>query len=370
MPDAENKTAVTKKSVKSDTPVKKAASTTKPIKEKTPTYTGVYTMVFFLALACSGGFYYFWLQQQQILIQQKRFIDTIEQKVDLKVDGINQQQIEFSKKTAEQIEAFHSKQEYLRQNLTELIQNNKQLRKDWLLAEAEYLIQLASYRLLLEKDVSTALVALKAADSRLAEIADPALLKIRGIIANDIQTLANIQTVDLAGLSVTISALSNNISKLPLNTPNPEKIKLITEEMKSDSLEVKNLKDLPAAIWRDIKSLIVIRNHQKPIQPLLTASQHFFLMQNLALLFEQSRLALLNGQNEIYQERLETTKTWINKYFDTEHNITRNMLASIDDLKKYNIAPTLPDISSTFSTLKEYRLHGEQPQAAKVKVTP
>lgn len=258
----------------------------------------------------------------------------------------------------------------MRNNLTNLIRNKQHLRNDWLLAEAEYLVQLANHRLLLEKDVATAAVALKSADARLAEVADPALLGVRKILLNDLQTLNNIPTIDLAGLSVTLSALSNNISNLPLNTPDPKTHKINQADKTPASPEVKSVKDLPAAIWKDIRSLIVIRNHEKPLQPLLAPNQHFFLVQNLALLLEQSRLALLNGHNEIYQERLETTEKWINQYFDTEHNVTRNMLASIDELQKFDIDPTLPDISSTFSAIKKYRTQGIQPEipVAKEKV--
>jgi len=237
-------------------------------------------------------------------------------------------------------------------------------------SEEEYLVKLTNHHLLIEKYVATAAVAVKAADARLAEVADPALLNVRKILANDLQTLNNVPTIDLAGLSVTLSALSNNIPNLPLSTPDPKTHKITQAEKAPASTAVKSIKDLPAAIWRDIKSLIVIRNHEKPLQPLLAPNQHFFLVQNLALLLEQSRLALLNGHNEIYQERLATTEKWIKQYFDTEHNVTRNMLASIDELQKFDIDPTLPDISSTFSAIKKYRTQGQQPEPTTAPATP
>ena len=188
------------------------------------------------------------------------------------------------------------------------------------------------------------------------------------ILLNDIQALKNIPTIDLAGLSVTLSALSDNIPNLPLRTPDPKTHKLNQEHKTQNSAEVKSIKDLPSAIWQDIKSLIVIRHHEKPREPLLSPNQHFFLIQNLALLLEQSRLALLNGHNDIYQERLTTTRKWISQYFDTEHNVTRNMLASIDELQKFNIDPALPDITSTFSAIKKYRTQGITPETSTKKV--
>ena len=357
----ENKTTE-KKSV-----AKKKAESSAEVKTSKPASStaGLYIFVFIVAIASCGGFYLLWQKLQQNSIK----LQIASQKTDQKIANVNQQQLEFSKKNALQIKEIQTDQENLLHNLTNLIQNNKQLRKDWLMAEAEYLIQLANYRLLLEKDVTTAAVALKAADTRLAEMADPAIFKIREILAKDLQTLNNIPKIDLAGLSVTISAMSKNISNLPLNTPDPKTYKTNQEQKTQATAKVESLKDLPAAIWQDFKSLIVIRHHQKAIEPLLAPGQHFFLVQNLALLLEQARLALLNGDNVIYQERLQTSATWIKQYFDNEHNITRNMLAKITELQKYDIDPTLPDISSTYSIIQKYRLHGQQPgpPAAKVK---
>lgn len=357
MTDADKKPVKTKES-KTTKPVKKAVHK----KTAKSSSAGLSTLIFFIAITIFGGLYLLWENQQQNSIKEQ--ITT--QRIDQEIATLKKQQLIFSTENEEQIKSIHSFQENLRHNLTNLIRNKQHLRNDWLMAEAEYLIQLANHRLLLEKDIATAAVALKAADARLAEVADPALLSIRKILANDLQTLNNIPTVDLAGLSVTLSALSNNIPNLPLRTPDPNTHILNQAEKTQASSDVKGIKDLPAAIWNDIKSLIVIRNHEKPLQPLLAPDQHFFLIQNLALLLEQSRLALLNGHNEIYQERLATTEKWINQYFDTEHNVTRNMLASIDELQKFDIDPTLPDISSTFSAIKKYRTQGQLPEPAPV----
>lgn len=356
--------AVNKKPSK---PTDKSASAPKlstPSEASTPakptsSSAAIMTLIFFIVIGTTGGLYLLWEEQQQNIIKQQLSTQNIEQKI----TTLNQQQSDISLKNEQQINEIHSFQENLRNNLTNLIRDKQHLRNDWLIAEAEYLVQLANHRLLLEKDVATAAVALKAADARLAEVADPALLNIRKILANDLQILNNIPTIDLTGLSVTLSALSNNIPNLPLRTPDPKTHKINQAENTPASSKIKTISELPAAIWGDIKSLIVIRNHEKPLEPLLAPNQHFFLVQNIALLLEQSRLALLNGHNEIYQERLAKTEEWINLYFDTEHNVTRNMLTSIDELQKFDIDPTLPDISSTFSAIKKYRTQGQLPEA-------
>ena len=353
MTEPEKKTADKKE--KKKTPAK---AETKPatVKKTSAVHALLFIIIFFVILGTLGGFYLLWENQQKNSIREQ----LAQQQLNQQINALKQQQQSSSEQYQQQIEALKTAQKNLRTNLTKLVRNNTHLRNDWLLAEAEYLVQLANYRLLLEKDIVTAQVALKAADTRLAEVADPALLPVRKILARDIQSLGNITPVDLAGLSVTLSALSENIRKLPLRTPDPQTRKLQQAEQQSSKRKLDSLTELPAAIWQDIKNLIVIRHHDKPLQPLLAPDQHFFLVQNLALQVEQARLALLNGQNTVYQERLETIKKWINDYFDTSHNITRNMLSNIEALQKVDIDPPLPDISSTYAAIKQYRLRGRQ----------
>ena len=321
---------------------------------------GITILVFFLIIIFSGGFYLLWEGQQQQNIKQ---ILTAQQ-----ITTLEEQQVELTTLNEEKFKEINAYQENLHNNLTNLIRNKEHLRNDWLIAEAEYLVRLANHRLLLEKDISTASVALKAADARLAEVADPALLSIRKTLLNDLNSLSNIPTIDLAGLSVTLSSLSNNIPNLPLSTPSPVTHEINQTEKIATPNDAKNLESLPATIWEDIKSLIIIRNHEKPLKPLLAPEQHFFLVQNLRLLLEQSRLALLNGNNIIYQERLETLKKWIQEHFDTQHNVTRNILASLDELQKFDIDPTLPDISSTYSLIEKYRTQGVKPNLPEKEV--
>ena len=169
-------------------------------------------------------------------------------------------------------------------------------------------------------------------------------------------------------MSFTLTALAQDIEQLPLNTPDPDSIaKRIEKETTSDKVE--DWRDLPQAIWQDIKGLVVIRNHAEPIQPLLSPEQHFFLSQNLRLQIEQARLALLNGQEKVFQERLQTTREWVITYFEKDHNLTQHVLTRLDELDQAKIKPDLPDLSDTFRALYDYRnaLQVKQPQT---KQTP
>lgn len=300
-------------------------------------------------IALAGGGYYLWQNQQQLSAEQAQQLSTLRDNL----ANLQQEQRTKSEQQGEQLDSLRERQRNLDNALEKLLASRSHLRNDWLLTEAEYLLKLANHRLLLERDVETAMVALQSADARLRDVADPGLLPIRERIAADINDLRSVDQPDLAGLSFNLSSLAEDVTRLPLATPDPQSQNRQGEQPVAD--EVDNWQELPAAIWRDIKSLVVIRQHDDPIQPLLAPEQRFFLTQNLQLQLEQARLALLNGQTRVYQERLQQARQWLETYFDTGHNPTRQAIEQLTELAEQEIHPELPDISDTHRALQTFR---------------
>jgi len=306
-------------------------------------------LAFLVAIAAGGGGYYLWQTQQQLAADHQRRLATLDEAL----SGLDRQLAAQNSRQDDQLETLQGQQNNLNEALQTLLKSRSHLRNDWLLTEAEYLLKLANHRLLLERDVDTAIVALQSADERLREVADPGLLQIRKRIATDITDLRAVEQPDLAGLSFTLSSLAADIPRLPLATPDPET--RAQHEATSQDDKVENWRELPAAVWRDIKSLVVIRHHDEPIQPLLAPEQRFFLIQNLQLQLEQARLALLNGQTPVYRERLQQASQWLEEYFDTGQSPTRQTLEQLTKLAEQEIHPELPDISDTHQALENFR---------------
>ena len=309
-------------------------------------YAGLWVLLLAMALLAGGGWYaYQWLQQsqQQISVLQQSQANLLAQNE------------KFAEALNNRLAAMAAGQQELTKYIEVLREKDQHLRKDWLVMEAEYLIQLANYRLLFERDINTAIVALHAADVRLKDAGDPALLNTRKAIADSIQALKQIDQADLAGLSLTISAVNKELAQLPLNTPDPVSK---AHEANADLAETKKVtswKELPAAIWKDLKTLIVIRDHEQPVGPLLSPQQRFFLVENLRLQLEQARLAMLTGQADVYQERIQTAMQWIEQHFDKEAATTKSTLETLQQLRHAAIAPELPDISAAYQALQKYR---------------
>lgn len=324
--------------------------------ESTPSRSTGSKGALFLALlallatgALGAGGYYLWQQQQQLGGAQRQQDAALQDSLKELRSSLAAQ----NDRQDDELKSLLNQQKNLDNALQTLLKSSSHLRNDWLLTEAEYLLKLANHRLLLERDVTTAIVALQSADDRLREVADPALLSIRKRIADDINALRSVPQPDLAGMSFTLSSLADDVERLPLATPDPK-----THQQLEQADETKNIeswRELPAAMWRDLKSLVVIRHHDKPIQPLLAPEQRFFLTQNLKLQLEQARLALLNGETQVYRERLQQTSQWIEQYFDTEQTAVKQSLEQLSNLAEKDIHPKLPDISDTYKALVNYR---------------
>ncbi|MEJ2360074.1 MAG: uroporphyrinogen-III C-methyltransferase [Gammaproteobacteria bacterium] len=312
-------------------------------------HTAQYLMlILLLVLAGAGAAGYYGLQFYKK--QMARLDKLSDQQAQLQ-----QENDDLKSNLDESLQSLSKQQADLANDIQSLRNKNQFLRKDWLVMEAEYLLQLANYRLLFDRDVNTSIVALQTADDRLHETGDPGLISVRKSIAESVQALKAVPQVDLAGMSLTLSALAKDIKTLPLNTPEPRKRIEQQQKQKAATRQIKSWSQLPAAIWSDLKSLIIIRDHAQPVEPLLPPQQRFFLIENLRLQIEQARLAMLTGHASVFKERLTTAIHWIEKYFDPEAAPTQAAIATLKKLQASDIAPALPDISKPYHLLEEYR---------------
>jgi uroporphyrin-3 C-methyltransferase len=319
-----------------------------------------------LALLCSliiaGGIFYLWRAHTDALHSQQQQLGQLQTRLKNQTEAQGQ----FDQAVKEELGKLHERQQTLKDAVTELLKTNRHLRHEWLVAEAEYLVNLAGHRLILARDATTAITALKAADDRLREAGDPSLIVLRKAMAEDISALQAISLPDTAGLSLKLSTMVQDVDDLPLLTPEPETA--AREPLSPTKPGIENWRELPAAMWEDVKKLVIIRDHQGPIKPLLSPEQHFFLSQNLKLQLEQARLALLNGENAVYHERLDTVQTWLNNWYDLEQTRTVHMLERIKELQAIDVQPALPELTRSYQAFKTY--HAKQDAADAVEAAP
>ena len=228
---------------------------------------------------------------------------------------------------------------------------NSSDRDGWLLAEAEYLLRLANQRLLMAGDADAARALLNSADGVLKEIDDPGLYDARAAVASDLAAVRAIPGIDIEGIYLRISALSDQASNLVIfrmpeqgEAPAPE-----AAETWQDRLQ----QGYRAALAK-LSEYIIIRRRDVPMQALMDPQWEGLVRQNLTMLLEQAQVALLSGNQTLYTESLERAQYWVDQFIDSDEVNAQAVARELRLLADERIAVPLPDISRSASALDDF----------------
>ncbi len=330
-------------------------------------------VVSIIALGASGYLYWQSMQKEQadtstiasLQAEMKKAVDEAKAQVtDAKalvtsqVNSVNQNLTMLQNQSSKEQKGIEELQARLTQSIQQVMTKQTNSRKDWLLAETEYLLRLANQRILMENTSEGALALLKSADKILKETDDVSIYAVRKALASDIAALESVPTFDLEGSYLKLAALNeqvNNLRLIPLTDKNklPSLIKEVTPESVSEAW-TQDLKESWAKAVDKLEKLVVIQHRDEKIEPLLSPEQTYYLQQNLHLMLEQAQLSLLQKKQTAFDRSLEKAEGWINTYFEEKDPTTQALLRGIGELKSLKISPEMPDISGSLNALKSY----------------
>lgn len=234
---------------------------------------------------------------------------------------------------------------------------------DLALAEAEQLLIMAVHHLTLQRDVNIALAALESAGQRLAGLDVPGLELSREQIAADMQALKSVNTVDITGLSLFLTDLSNRVAGLPLNNARATE-ETATQVVAPDNPAIPAWERLLSSVWQEFKGMFVVTRSGSGSQATLLPDENWFLYQNLRLQIETARLAIIRRDTETMRGSLQQVNSWLQDYFDTADNEVANILQTTDKMTALDLDPGLPDISSSLETLRAFIRSRTSPDTA------
>jgi uroporphyrin-3 C-methyltransferase len=240
--------------------------------------------------------------------------------------------------------------ETLGQVLDQLSQEQDTDERDWLHAEAAYLLRLANQRLQLEGDVEGAAALLRTADARLVDADNPALTPVRREIANELAALDAVPRVDRTGLYLALNAQQERISDLRLSQEIEERAITSGIEQPPTGTFQRQL----ARFGQELKDLVVIRHHDEALEALITPEQESYLRQSLRLVLEQSQLALLSEEQALYEASIDKALELLNGYYDTSREEAQSVISRLQELKQAKVEPELPDISASQQELARF----------------
>lgn len=254
----------------------------------------------------------------------------------------------------QQLKQAQDVQGTLRSAVDKIVDDLGRNRNDWVLAEAQQLLLIANYRLQLARDVETAVAALRVADRRLEQLADPALLPIRKLIAEEITQLQALDRADVPGIALQLGSLAKALGEWPLDTDRvfrPTTVAAVsTVSPDNEAAAWKYLRE----IWHDLLSLVRIRVSTDVQKPLLLPEQSYFLRENLRLMLYSAQLAALQGDTATYKQNIETANSWIKDYFDADAQAVISAQQELQKLANEKILIQPPDISASLNALRSF----------------
>ncbi|MEM6819869.1 MAG: uroporphyrinogen-III C-methyltransferase [Pseudomonadota bacterium] len=226
--------------------------------------------------------------------------------------------------------------------------------RSWLLAETEYYMQLANAQLQLANNPELASEALKLADQRVRELADPTFTPVRRALAEEIASLATLSTGDIEGASLTLGSLMSMVDTLPIDQDVRSAANDDTSELTAEDAE-------DAAGWDRMRgkvgdalgSFVRVRKSNTPLEPLLPPEAESLLRLNLKLELQSARSALLLGENAAFRQNLADIRDWLTQYFNTSDDAVQSMLGMLEDVDDARRSSERPDISGSLTLLRE-----------------
>ena len=234
--------------------------------------------------------------------------------------------------------------------LDALYQELSRSRDEWVIAEIEQILTIASQQLQLTGNVQVALAALQTADARLARSGRPQFLPLRKVFARDIERLKTAPGLDVPGIAVKLDQLIAGVDSLPLaQEARPQAT--TTAKREPDGLWER----LVAELLGEIKQLVRIERMDSADPALLSPPQAFFLRENLKLRLLNARLALLARDETAYSSDVKIAASWFERYFDTRSRPAGAMAATLKQLGAGGIGVSLPTIGESLAAVRSYK---------------
>ncbi len=231
-------------------------------------------------------------------------------------------------------------------------------RDSWLLAEAEYFLQIANAQVQLADNAALAAAALRQADDRMADVSSPVYTDVRAAIANELAALELVNDVDVTGMTMTLASLSKVVDSLPIQTVES----ISDDEEDAVDMDLSGVDRAWASVKDAMSGLVKVTKPEERGSPLLTPDSITLLRANLTLQLQAARLALLKGERAIFQQSLLDAEDWMMTYFDNRSVQVASALETITELRNSPAMDELPDISESLQLLRQQRMLDENQQ--------
>ena len=224
---------------------------------------------------------------------------------------------------------------------------------DWLFSEADFLLNNALRKLVLDNDVDTAISLLKLADETLVKVNNSQANTIRTAINQDLKQLLSLSSVDQNAVMQKLSQLANTVDELQALNVNFDEAPEKSGKLSDDIADWQQNVEKSATSF--LNHFIRISSKQTADKKeLLAPNQDIYLRENIRLRLQLAIMAVPRQQDELYKQSLDAVASWVRSYFDTNAEVTQNFLKSVDELADSSIYVDVPGQLQSLTLLDKY----------------
>jgi len=196
------------------------------------------------------------------------------------------------------------------------------------------------------------------ADDRIVQLADPALTAVRRALSDELAALDAVEKPDIEGITLTLSSLARVVDSLPLRQA--------ASAGSDDEVLVDEEQSGFGRAWDSVKGaasgLVRVTPPDESAIPLMTPDAEYFLRTNLTLQLQVARLALLRGEQAVFEQSIDDAARWLDLYFDVQSAQVRGAKATLAEIREGLFVVTPPDISQSLRLLRQFNSINESAQ--------
>ena len=286
------------------------------------------------------------ISNEKSVEQKIKKIESIVNDIDL---TINKNQSMFTN-IKKKLEEYKSEKDVLADLLSQPVQGQFDINKDYALAEVEHLLTIASHNLLLGYNYDTTVSALDAASIRLAGIAIDEAKVIKGQLDRDVRILKSSNQIDLSKSILFLSDLSDRIDSLPL-----KKILMknkLQNNKEIDYINEDKVKNFLTIILEELKSLIIIRRNENVTQDFFLPDEINLLKLNIKFELANAKLALLNRDKKSLENSILQINNYLEDYYDLSNVETQDIHDQLSQIVNLDFSTPNIDINSSLESVR------------------
>lgn len=323
-------------------------ASTPPPSAAAPRSTAAFAAALVFALAAAAAASYLWHELSDLKADRR----TREQ---AELDSASAERATLARELEQQREVqteLAARSAVLERELAALRDQSSRGRDALLLADARQLLRYANESLHIARDPERAAAALALADARLAEAGDARHADVRTALARERAALARLPRVDVAGMSLALSRITEQVARMPLRVRIPGPTPPAEEQSAAQSASGSAWDHVVARIKSAFKRFVTVRRAEGPVEALLSPSEEYFLRRNLELKLETARRAALDRDAVAFRASARVARDWMALHFDPAQPMVREAVRDLDGMLRVELAPPLPDISSSLTLLE------------------